>query len=452
MPTILVVDDDPSNTAAIRRLLEREAFTVFEAPGGREALAIVREPGVDLVLTDLKMTGMSGIELLRAVKKVGASVEVVVMTAFGTVESAVEAMKDGAYDFVSKPLKRAELLKVLGKALEKRGLLLENERLRAQIGGLRDQELVGDSTALRTLLDEVEQVAPSDATVLLTGESGTGKGLLARAIHKQSSRSSGPFVSFHCAAIPEALLESELFGYERGAFTGAVARKEGRLDLARGGTLFLDEVTEVSSALQVKLLRLLQEGEYERVGGTRTLPVEARVVAASNRDVEELVRDGRFREDLYYRLNVIRLHAPSLRERPEDVPLLAHYFLNRYADKNRKRLAGISQDALDALQTWRWPGNIRELENAMERAVVVARGEVVGLEDLPAPLRAPRPDRGRVCVEVGTPLKVMEKRLIEETLRYCDGDKTLAASLLGTTSRTLYRREAEWSSDQKESL
>ncbi|MBN2799336.1 MAG: sigma-54-dependent Fis family transcriptional regulator [Deltaproteobacteria bacterium] len=449
-PTVLVVDDDPSNLSTLTRILVREGYEVRSADNGREALVALRDAAVDLVLTDLKMPGMTGHELLRAVKKLSPSVEVVVMTAYGTVETAVEAMKEGAYDFVAKPLKRAELLKVLEKALEKRGLLLENERLRAQLGGRRAEELVGRSPRVQSLLAEVEQVAPSDATVLLTGESGTGKGLLARVLHRASRRAQGPLITVNCAALPETLLESELFGYEKGAFTGASGRKEGRFDLARGGTLFLDEITEMSLPLQVKLLRVLQEGEYERVGGTRTLQVDARIIAATNTRVEELVRDGRFRQDLFYRLNVIRLHAPALREHPEDIPLLAQHFLLKYAEKNRKTLHGFSVEALDAFAGWSWPGNVRELENAVERAVVLARGDAIGLDDLPPPMRGGGGRRKRLCFEVGTPLKVVERQLIEETLRYCEGDKILAASLLGTTARTLYRREADWAGERDE--
>ena len=443
--TILVVDDDASNLSVLARILRREGYVPVAAASGREAMAELRSHPVDLVLTDLKMPGMSGIELLRAVRKVDPTVEVVVMTAYGTVESAVEAMKEGAYDFVSKPLKRLELVKTLRKTLEKRSLLLENQQLREQLG--TGQDLIGRSPVMRHLLDEVEQVAPSDATVLLSGDSGTGKGRLARVLHRASRRRDGPLVTVNCAAIPENLLESELFGYERGAFTGAVRRKDGRFDLARGGTLFLDEITEMQLPVQVKLLRVLQEGEYERVGGTRTLNADARILAATNRDIEREVAEGRFRQDLFYRLNVIRLHVPGLVERSEDIPLLAQHFLVQYARKNAKELRGISPEAMDALVAWRWPGNVRELENAIERAVVLSRDKWIGVGDLPPALRAGQGDAQRVSFAVGTPLKAVERRLIEETLRYCDGDKSLAASLLGITARTIYRREAEWAQD-----
>ena len=445
--TVLVVDDDASNRVTLERILRREGYRLLHAENGREALELVRSDDVDLVLTDLKMPGMSGIDLLKAVRTVSADVEVVVMTAYGTVETAVEAMKEGAYDFATKPLKRLEIVTTCRKALEKRSLLRENRALKEQLHLAGRNDVVGRSPAMRRLLEEVEQVAPSDATVLVTGESGTGKGRLARLLHGRSRRSRGRLVTVNCAAIPEALLESELFGHEKGAFTGAVARKEGRFDLARGGTLFLDEITEAKPAVQVKLLRVLQDAEYERVGGTQTLRADCRVIAASNRDIEDEVEAGRFRQDLFYRLNVIRLTVPPLRERYEDIPLLARHFLQHFAEKNRKEVGAFTKAADDALAAWTWPGNVRELENAIERAVVLCRNDLIDLEDLPPPIREARGSRQHLSFAVGTPLKVVERRMIEETLRYTQGDKNLAASLLGITSRTIYRREAEWAEE-----
>jgi two-component system response regulator HydG len=370
------------------------------------------------------------------------------MTAYGTVETAVEAMKEGAYDFVAKPVKRHELVNCTRKALEKRALQVENRRLRERLGAVGEGEVIGRSDVMRELLDLVEQAAPADATVLLTGESGTGKGRIARLLHRMSRRREGRFITLNCAAIPESLLESELFGYEKGAFTGAVARKEGRFDLARGGTLFLDEVTEMQPAVQVKLLRVLQEGEYERVGGTETLQADVRVVAASNRDIEQEVAAGRFRKDLYYRLNVIPIRVPALRERLEDVPLLAQHFLIRFARKADKDIKGLTVDAVEVLSRWTWPGNVRELENAVERAVVLTRESWIGVHDLPKTILQGG-GKQQLLFEVGTPLKNVERRLIEETLRYTNGDKSLAASLLGITARTIYRREAEWAAEEK---
>ncbi len=446
--TILVVDDDEPNRTTIERILAREGFSVLHAASGREGLDIVRTRAVDLVLTDFKMPGMTGLDLLKAARTVDPDVEVVVITAYGTVETAVEAMKEGAYDFVAKPVKRADLVHTVKKALEKRALQVENRRLREKLGTIGEGEVIGRSDAMRALLDEVEQVGPSDATVLLSGESGTGKGRIARMLHRMSRRRDGRFITVNCAAIPDTLLESELFGYEKGAFTGAVARKEGRWDLARGGTLFLDEVTEMQPGMQVKLLRVLQEGEYERVGGTETLQSDVRVVAASNRDLDAAVASGRFRQDLFYRLNVIRLALPPLRDRFEDIALLAQHFLVRFARKDSKEVRAITAEAIEALSSYGWPGNVRELENAIERAVVLCRSDAIGVEDLPAAVR-PGGGKRRLVFDVGTPLQAVERRMIEETLRQCNGDKTLAASLLGITSRTIYRREAEWAAAER---
>ncbi|MCB9663143.1 MAG: sigma-54-dependent Fis family transcriptional regulator [Alphaproteobacteria bacterium] len=446
--TVLVVDDDAANRLTLERILAREDFDVVHAESGREALERLRGQPVDLVLTDLKMPGMTGLDVLKAVRTLDADVEVVVMTAYGTVETAVEAMKEGAYDFVSKPVKRVDLVKTLHKALEKRALQLENRRLREQLD-TSEGDFIGRSAVMTSLMEEVEQVAPSDATVLVAGPSGTGKGRIAKLLHGLSRRREARFVTVNCAAIPEALLESELFGYEPGAFTGATKRKEGRFDLARGGTLFLDEITEVAPATQVKLLRVLQEGEYERVGGTQTLKADVRVVAATNREIEGEVAAGRFREDLFYRINVIRLNVPPLKDREADAALLAQHFLVRFARKNGKEVRSFTQEALDALQAWHWPGNVRELENAVERAVVLCRGDRIGLADLPPPLREGT-GRRRLAFEVGTPLKDIERRMIVETLRYCGGDKNLAASLLGITARTIYRREAEWAQEGRD--
>jgi two-component system response regulator HydG len=447
--TILVVDDDDANRVTLERLLRREGYEVHHAASGRDAIETLRARAIDLVLTDLKMPGMTGLDLLRAVRAIDPDVEVVVMTAYGTVETAVEAMKDGAYDFVAKPLKRIELVTTVRKALEKRGLQIENRHLREQLGAIGRGELVGRSDVMRALLAEVEQVAPSDATILLTGESGTGKGRIAQLLHRMSRRRAQRFVTVNCAALPESLLESELFGYEKGAFTGAISRKEGRFDLAAGGTLFLDEVTEMPPTVQVKLLRVLQEGEYERVGGTETIRADVRVVAATNRDIEGAIAAGMFRQDLFYRLNVIRLDIPSLRAREGDVPLLAQHFLHTYAVKNGKEVAGFEPDALDALAAWSWPGNVRELENAIERAVVLSREARIGLQDLPPAVRQGRGGRAFLSFEVGTPLKVIERRMIEATLRQVGGDKNLAANLLGITARTIYRREAEWAAEDE---
>jgi two-component system response regulator HydG len=444
-PTVMVVDDEEANRVALERILEREGIGVVHAPDGRAALLAMRQHPPDLLLTDLKMPGMTGLELMKAARALDPDLEVVVMTAFGTVETAVEAMKEGAWDFVTKPLRRSDIVRAVRKALEKRSLIQENRQLKAALARGAAEEIVGRSPAMRRVLEEARQVAPSVASVLITGESGTGKGVLARWIHKASGRAAGPLVVVNCGALPESLLESELFGHEAGAFTGAAGKREGRFDLARGGTLFLDEVTEMSPAVQVKLLRVLQDGEYERVGGQRTLQADCRVLAATNRDPEAAVREGRLREDLFYRLNVIRLDLPPLRARQDDIPVLARHFLGAHARRNGRAVQEFSPDAMDALLGWRWPGNVRELENAVERAVVLCRGASIEVADLPPALRAhaaSAPDL--LSFAVGTPLKLVERRMIEATLLQSGGDKALAAQLLGITARTIYRREAEW--------
>ncbi|MBL8619133.1 MAG: sigma-54-dependent Fis family transcriptional regulator [Deltaproteobacteria bacterium] len=448
-PRVLVVDDEAANRAALDRILQREGMEVVHAENGREALEQLRAAAPDLLLTDLKMPGISGIELMRGARAIDPAIETIVMTAFGTVETAVEAMKEGAWDFVTKPLRRAELVAACKKALERRALRAENRALKAELGQVRADELLGRSAPMRALLDEARQVADATASVLLCGESGTGKGKLARLLHELSPRRAKPMITVNCGALPENLLESELFGHEAGAFTGAVSRREGRFELAAGGTLFLDEVTEMSPTLQVKLLRVLQDGEYERVGGSRTLRADARILAATNRDPEQAVAQGSLRADLFYRLNVIRLDLPPLRARADDVPLLAMHLLRLHAARNGRAVDSIAPEALDALCRYRWPGNVRELENVLQRAVVLCRGGSIELSHLPAPLREAAP-ADTLSFAVGTPLKVVERRMIEATLKQVDGDKTVAAQLLGITTRTLYRREAEWRGERAE--
>jgi len=398
------------------------------------------------VLSDLMMPGTSGLELLRAVKQVAPDVEVVLMTAYGTVETAVQAMREGAYDFVEKPLKRVQIVKGVRKAAERRTLALENRQLRQEIKTLTRltrREIVGSSPSLRRVLDIALQAAPSSATVLVLGESGTGKELLARFIHEHSTRAGGPFVAVNCAAIPETILEAELFGHEKGSFTGAHAKREGRFARAGAGTLFLDEIGEVSPAVQVKLLRVLQEGEYEPVGGD-TVVADVRIVAATNKDLRAEVAAGRFREDLYYRLNVIAVTAPPLRARREDIPLLVDHFLGVYCAKNGRARLAVSREALAMLEDYSWPGNVRELENVIERAAVLCRTDRLDVSDLPDHLRdAPRAEPSALTFGIGTPLDEVERRLIRETLRYARGDKSVAAQLLGISTRTIYRKLGE---------
>jgi two-component system response regulator HydG len=466
--TLLVADDDEAVRLSLERTLTREGYDVVLAPDGQAALDRLRQGGIDLLLSDLRMPGLTGLELLKLAKEVAPDVDVILLTAFGTVEEAVRAMKDGAIDFLTKPLQRAQLLRVVRQALERRSLIQQNRALQQRLDDLlRQGNMIGVSPAFKQMMTLIRQVADSSATVLIQGESGTGKELVARAIHDGSPRHAGPFVAVNCAALPETLLESELFGYEKGAFTGAAGRKEGRFELADGGTLFLDEVADLSPLTQPKILRVLQEGEFERVGGTRTLRVDVRIVTATNQDLAQLVRDKRFREDLYYRLNVITVTTPPLRERREDIRVLAQHFLRVYAAKNNRTLEGFSDEVLGCLEAYRWPGNVRELENVVERAVVLARGTVIEVGNLPGNVTersvtftreepaAGRPGAapdGVFTIRIGTPLAEIDQRVLEETLRFAKGNRTVTAKLLGIDPKTVFRKlkqvEAEEGGDE----
>ncbi len=440
--TVVIVDDEDSNLVSLRKIFVKEGMRALTAANAQEAMELCRQHEVHVVLTDLMMPGMSGMDLMKALHTVAPDAEVVLMTAHGTIETAVAAMREGAYDFVEKPLRRLQIVKSVKKAAERHRLVSENKTLKKEVSALRihskSRNIVGSSSALRSALEIADQAAPSTATVLVLGESGTGKELFARHIHERSGRS-GAFVAVNLAALPETIVESELFGHEKGAFTGAVARREGRIAQAAGGTLFLDEIGELSPAVQVKLLRVLQEGEYEPLGG-RTQQANFRLIAATNRDLQAAVQTGEFREDLYYRLHVIALTSPPLRDRRGDVPLLADHFVSHYCQKNGKAVMGIARDALDKLVAHDWPGNVRELENAIERAVVLARGENIEVRDLPTSVAEAVPKSDNLVFEIGTPLAEIERRIIRRTLEHTDGDKQLAAQLLGISARTIYRK------------
>ncbi len=443
--TILVADDEAGNSAAVRRVLEREGHQVFEARDGQEALVLLQEHTPSLMITDLKMPKLNGLELLRAAKQLLPDLGVIVMTAYGSVETAVEAMRDGASDFISKPLHRADLVRSVRSVLEKYTLSVENRQLRKELASLSHKESwIGNAPVMRLLKNEAAQVADSLATVFLCGESGTGKGMLARWLHEGSPHAEGSFVALNCSAIPESLMESELFGHEKGAFTGALRQRKGRFEQANKGTLFLDEITEMPIHLQAKLLRVLQDGEFERVGGNHTLHAETRIIAATNRNPLEAIQQEKLREDLYYRLNVIQLQLPPLRERQADIPLLAQHFLEKHAEKHRRNTSSISEEALQLLSSWKWPGNVRELENIIERAVVLSRSEQIEPNAFPLPIREHMPTGDLLYFAVGTPLAEMERRMIQSTLQLVNGDKNRAAELLGITARTIYRKEAEW--------
>ena len=447
--TVLVVDDDRANQESVARIFQREGLATLSASNGQEALELLRRPEVAVVVTDLMMPGMDGQELLKAARAIRPDVEVVLMTAYATVETAVAAMKDGAYDFITKPLKRHSLVKAVQKALEKQALVAENRDLKARLdalGGAGGRMMAGQSPAFRACMETLKQAAPATATVLLMGESGTGKELAARFVHEHSARARGPFIAINCAALPEGVLEAELFGVEKGAFTGAVARREGRFERANGGTLFLDEVGEMSAAAQVKLLRVLQEGEIERLGGTQTIKVDVRVIAATNKELQKEVAEGRFREDLFYRLNVVAVRLPSLASRREDIPLLADYFLRRYAQKNAKAVGRFSPEALAVLENYAWPGNVRELENVVERAVVLCRADTITPSDLPpaisgrtAPLIREAPAAGddatwlsmSYALAKEQALRRFEKGYVEALMRACENNISAAARKAG---------------------
>ena len=440
-PRVLVVDDDQSALDSLRQILEREGFEVGCEPSAETALEALRTDEYVVVLTDLRMPGMDGMDLLKTIKASRPDTEVVIMTAFGTIEKAVEAMREGAYDFVTKPLKRPLVIRSVTRAHEKAALKAENLALRAELEAMAgDRSVIGSSAAMRKVMDTVSQVSQATATVLIEGESGTGKELIARAIHRKSARANGSFIAINCAAIPVTLLESELLGHERGAFTGAFARREGRFKLADRGTLFLDEVAEMDPMVQAKLLRVLQEGEFERLGGTQTIKTDVRVIASTNKSLIDLVKEAKFREDLFYRLNVITIHMPPLRERTEDIPLLAQHFLAAFAAKNKKDVRSISREAAELLMAHDWPGNVRELENTLEHAVVLCRGDTVRTEDLPDLVARDSNARQFLTIQLGTPLEEIEQKVIQQTLRMTRGNKRLAAQLLGIATRTVYRK------------
>ena len=440
VPTLMVVDDDDSNLESLQSVFAREGYKILLAPGGREALELVRKERVDVVLTDLMMPDMDGLDLLRSVKTVSPETEIILMTAYGTVERAVEAMKEGAWDFVTKPFKKIQIIKGVRRAMEKQVLLLENRNLRNLLETTSKKQLIiGNSLVMRQQLDMLRQVATSEANVLLLGDSGTGKELFARQLHQWSRRGDRVFTPFNCAALPRDLAEAELFGHEKGAFTGAHKERPGIFREAHNGTLFLDEVGDLDPALQSKLLRVLQEGEVRPVGGARPVEVDVRIVTASNADLETMVKEGTFREDLYYRLNVITMKLPSLKERSDDVPLLADFFLRKYTEKNRREIDGIGRGAMDALTAHSWPGNVRELENVIERAVVLAKGSLLEAGDLPDSLFAEPTGEGAVTLPMGTSMEEMEKTMLNQTLKLTRGNKKLAAQLLGISLRTVYR-------------
>lgn len=439
---ILVVEDEPAQREMLAQFLRKQGHRVEEASDGEGALELLRSQTWDAVILDQKMPGLSGIEVLEEAKKIQPELDLLMVTAYGTIDSAVEAMKKGAFDYITKPIDLEELLMALERISERQTLIRENQILRERLKerGVDPGRLIYKSPKMAEVVNLAGRVAGSKAAVLLLGESGTGKELLARLIHSLSPRSHKPLVTVNCAALPESLLESELFGHERGAFTGAVQRRIGRFEQADSGTLFLDEIGDLSPSVQVKLLRFLQEGEFQRVGGTATLHADVRLISATHKDLETAIKEGSFREDLFYRLNVVTLHVPPLRERREDIRPLVEHFLGRYATENGKRIEGVSREAMDLLLKYDYPGNVRELENIMERAVVITRGSWIQTEDLPFGLRSPKEDHHEPMQEAGglrMAVESLEKRLIERAMAEAQFNQSRAARLLGLSERML---------------
>ena len=444
-PAILVAEDDLQTRESLGRALVRAGYRTLSAKDGIEALAVLRREPVDVLLTDLKMPGADGMALLERARTESPDTVVIILTAFATVDLAVEAMKKGAYDFVTKPIHLDKLELLLRHALEARRLVRENRELRLRLRettGLT--RLLGESAAMEWLRDTIRQVAATDAAVLILGESGTGKELVAEAIHGGGARAERPLVKVSCAALPEGLLESELFGHERGAFTGARDRRKGRFELASGGTLFLDEVGDLDPQTQAKLLRVLQEQEFERVGGTETIRVDVRLISATNRDLEDLVAEGSFREDLYYRLNVVPIRVPPLRERVEDVPLLVAHFLRVFAERWRKPIPEVMPEALALLCRHSWPGNVRELQHLVESLLALSRGDPIGGSDLPPALRGADRASGSADRAAHASLRDLERQAITRTLVATGGNRRKAAEILGIGLKTLYRKIHEF--------
>jgi DNA-binding NtrC family response regulator len=454
IPTrVLVIDDDPALRRSLERVLTQNNYEVVGAATAEDARNILDVQTFPVVLLDMVLPDAEGLELQREIKATQAETEILVVTAHGSIESAVEAMRWGAFDYLTKPFHTEELLTRLNKAEERIALERENRALRQQLSQQTvDRILVGNSAAMQRVKKLVDQVAPSSAPVIIEGETGTGKELVAEAIHKASNRASKPLIKLNCAALPETLLEAELFGHERGAFTGAVSRKPGRFDLANGGTLFLDEIVDIPLSTQVKLLRVLQDGKYERLGGRETLHSDVRLIAATNRNLEEAVQEGKFREDLYYRLHVINIQLPPLRERRDEIPVLARHFLKLYDARNHKHIVDVSPAAMNCLLAYTWPGNVRELENIIERAVVLCEGEMIQPHVLPEALNptafhtsrpegetSAKPPIITLNFPVGTTMRTIQDLAIEAVLEYTGNDRSAAASYLNIHRRTIAR-------------
>lgn len=440
---ILTIDDEENIRNGLADNFELEGYDVKEASSGEEGLELIAQGGIDLVITDLRMDGISGSEVVKKVCSEHPGIPIIVLTGHGSIDDATAALKAGAFDFLTKPLDLDHLNKIVKNALQGKILAEQNRELQAKL--LKSQngdEMIGKSDSLNRVRQMISKAAPARASVLITGESGVGKELVAHAVHEQSERAKGPFVVVHCAALSETLIESELFGYEKGAFTGAENIHKGRFELADGGTIFLDEIGEVNLATQVKLLRVLQEHKFERVGGEKSIEVDVRVVAATNRNFEDEVKAGRFREDLFYRLNVVRIEMPALRERMDDIPLLMHSFLREFNIENKKNIKGFDKASKAAMIKYNWPGNIRELKNAVESAVVMCTGDEIKIEDLPRALRSQGEEKV-ITIPIGITMDEAEKIIIQENLAANKGNKSKTADILGIGRKTLHRKLEE---------
>jgi DNA-binding NtrC family response regulator len=438
-PRILIVDDEPNIRQGLAEALEGQGYEIEQAASGEAALELVRLKPFDLVLVDLVMEEMDGIEVLREINREWPQTEVVIITAHGTIETAVKALKEGAYDYLTKPINVKRFRSYIHNILRAQELQEENWRLKEQLRTEQEySQIIGRSDKLLTILEMIDQLAPTDVTILIEGESGTGKELVAHAIHKKSGRGQKPFISVNCGALPKELIGSELFGHEKGAFTGASQQKQGRFELADRGTLFLDEIAEMDLEAQVTLLRILEEGRFRRVGGTREVMVNVRVIAATNKSLQEQVKQGKFREDLFYRLNVVRMNLPSLRERQEDIKPLAQHFLDIFSNKYHKADLRFSSELYERFAHYQWPGNIRELKNCIERAVILAREPIIGLDLLPERLQGESNVPTGVGISVGLSLAEMEREVIRQTLEHTGGHRKRTAEILGISERDLY--------------
>ncbi len=442
--TILVIDDEKNIRTGLQAALELDGYEVLLAEDGTTGLSLALNNEVDLVITDLRMPGVSGEEVLRRITTETPGIPVIVLTGHGTVENAVEAMRSGAYDFLTKPLNLDRLSLLVKRALQSRELVLQNRELEQEAEKRKSFEhIIGKSPSMLKLFDVVKRVAPTRASVLITGESGVGKELIANALHNLSTRKDNPIIKVHCAALAENILESELFGHEKGAFTGAVSRKRGRFELAHGGTIFLDEIGEINQSVQIKILRVLPEKMFERVGGEDTIEVDVRVITATNRDLEKEIAEGRFREDLFYRLNVVRIHVPPLRERKDDLPLMISAFVKEFAEENGKVIENIDPKARQALYAYDWPGNVRQLRNCIESAVVMTTGTVITLDELPPSIRE-MDEIPAITIPVGATMADAEREIILQTLAAQNGNKSKTAEVLGIGRKTLHRKLDEY--------